>query len=144
MKCSILDIRQGSEYALISECTRIINIPGFWICHGYTRFWIKYLMIGVWHYDEQALDSEYVRVLNMLELHMVLNKIPRNRYWQGSEYVSSSEYASATKGSVENDPLYMFGRVLRIRRVINMLGLEYTRVEYKDSRYFECLEFWIC
>ena len=34
--------------------------------------------------------------------------------WQGSEYVLSSEYASATQGSVENDLSYMFGRVLRI------------------------------
>ena len=31
-------------------------------------------MIGVWHYDE------YARVLNMVELHMVLSNIPQNRY----------------------------------------------------------------
>ena len=36
-------------------------------------------MIGVWHYDEYALEYEYVTVINMLELHMVQNKIPHNR-----------------------------------------------------------------
>ena len=72
-------------------------------------------------------------------------------------YVSSSEYAIVTQGSVENDPSYVFDRVLSISRVLIMLGFEYTRVVnmtwlhrvlcklyFKDSRYFECLEFWIC
>ena len=121
IKCSILDIRQGSEYALISEYTRVVNILGFWICQGYTRFWIKYFMIDVWQYYEYALDSEYARVLNMLGSHMVLNKISHNRYltwfwiclefwicqcytgfcrkrpiihvWQSFEYSSGSQYA---------------------------------------------------
>ena len=30
-----------------------------------------------------ALDSEYARVLNMLGLHMVLNKVLHNRYLPG-------------------------------------------------------------
>ena len=45
-------------------------------------------MIEVWQYYEYNLESEYVRFLNMLGLHMVLNNI--------SEYLSSSEYASVT------------------------------------------------
>ena len=35
------------------------------------------------HYDEYASGSEYVRVLNMLELPMVVNKISHNRYLAG-------------------------------------------------------------
>ena len=81
-------------------------------------------MISVWHYDEHALDSEYARVLNILEFTWFWIKFPIIDILQDSEYVSSSEYASATQGSVENDPLYMFDRVLRIPRIINILGLE--------------------
>ena len=33
-----------------------------------------------------------------------------------------------TQGSVENRLSYMFNRLLRIPQIINMLGLEYTRV----------------
>ena len=118
-----LRYRQGSQCALISEYTRVVNILGFWICQGYTRFWIKLFMIDVWQYCEYNLDSEYVRVFNMLELHMVLNKILHNRYltefwiclelwicqcytgscrkrpiahvWQSFEYSSGSHYARA-------------------------------------------------
>ena len=51
--------------------------------------------------------------------------------------------------SVENGPSYMFDRVLSILRILNMLGLEYTRavnmprllrvpckLYFKDSRLF--------
>ena len=51
LKCSIIDICQGSEFASGSkyprdlnnqdseyisgsECVRVLDIPGFWICHG--------------------------------------------------------------------------------------------------------------
>ena len=37
-------------------------------------------------------DSGDARVLNMLEPHMILNKILHD-IWQGLEYASSSEYA---------------------------------------------------
>ena len=56
--------------------------------------------------------------------------------------------------SVENGPSYMFDRVLSILSVLIMLGLEDTRavnmpmlhmvlckLHFKDSWYFECLEF---
>ena len=74
--------------------------------------------------------------------------------WHGSDYASSSEYASVVQGSAENAPSYMFDRVLRIPWVLNMLGLECTQVVnmamvhrvlcklyFKDSQYPECLEF---
>ena len=51
-------------------------------------------MIGAWQYYEYALGSEYARVLNMLGLHMALNKFSTIDIWQGSEYASSSEYTS--------------------------------------------------
>ena len=79
----VWDIRQGSEYALISEYTRVLNILGFWICQGYTRFWIKYFVIDVWQYSEYALDSEYATVLNMLGSHKVVNKIFHHKYLTG-------------------------------------------------------------
>ena len=44
---------------------------------------MKYFMMDVWQYYEYALDSEYARVLNMLGLHMILNKILDNRYLSG-------------------------------------------------------------
>ena len=44
---------------------------GYWICQGYTWFWIKF-------------SIKYI--------------------WLGSEYASSSEYASVTQDSVENGP----------------------------------------
>ena len=100
----------------------------FWTTQCYTRFWIKHFMIDVWHYDEYALDSEYARVLNMLSYTWFWIKLHIIDIWQGFKYVWSSEYASAAQGSLENDPSYMFDRVLRIPRIINMLGLEFTRV----------------
>ena len=39
-KRSIVDVSQDSEYASGSECASLLNIPGFWICEGYTEFWI--------------------------------------------------------------------------------------------------------
>ena len=123
IKCSILDVRQGSKYALFSEYTRVLNILGFWVRQGYTRFWIKYFVIDVWQYSEYALDSEYAAALNMLGLHKVVNKIFHHRYltgfwiclkfwkyqcytgfcreqlvihvWQVSQYSLSSQYARA-------------------------------------------------
>ena len=65
-----------------------------------------------------------------------------------------SENNSVTQGSVENNPSYMSGRFLSILWALNLPGLEYTRVAnmpslhmvleklyFKDSHYFECLEF---
>ena len=83
IKCSILDIRQDSEYALSSEYTRVLNILGFWICQGYTRFRVKYFVIDVWQYSEYALDSEYAMVLSILGSHKAVNKIFHYKYLTG-------------------------------------------------------------
>ena len=80
-------------------------------------------MIDVWQYSEYALDFEYDMVLKVLGLHKVLSKI----FHQGSEYASSSEYTSVTRGSVENSPSYMFDRFLSIPWALILLGLEYAR-----------------
>ena len=133
-----------------SEYTTVVNILGFWVCQGYTRFRIKYFMIDIWRYYEYVLYSEYARVLNMLRLLMVLNKFSIIDIWHGSEY------ASTIQGSVQNGPSYRFDRAFSIPRGINMLGHEYTRavnmtrlhrvlckLYFKDSRYFESFEFWV-
>ena len=91
--------------------------------------------------------SRYAKVLDIL---MALNKFSLIDIWHGSEY------ASVIEGSVQIGPSYMFDRALDIPRVINRLGHEYARVVnmirlhrvlcklyFKDSRYFECLDFWI-
>ena len=52
---------------------------------------MTYFMIDVLENCEYALDSEYARVLNMLGLHKMLNKILYYRISQGSEYTLSSE-----------------------------------------------------
>ena len=77
----------------------------------------------VWKYSEYNLRSDYARVLNMLGLKLVVNKILHHRYligfwiclefwirqfylgfckkqlithvWQGSEYSSGADYARA-------------------------------------------------
>ena len=134
----------------------ILNILGFWICQGYTRFLIKYFVMDVCQYSEYPLDSEYAMVLNMLESHKWI-KFSMINIWQGSEYTSSSENTNVTQAFVESSPSYMLGRFLSIPWALNLPGLEYTRVlsmprlhmvlrklYFKDSQYFECLEFWIC
>ena len=69
-------IYQGSEYAFGFECTRILNIPEFLICQGYTGFricrinswicaWICLIMFGyVW------------KCLNMLEHAWICLSLP--------------------------------------------------------------------
>ena len=111
-------------------------------------------MIDVWQYSKYALDSEYATVLNMLWSHKVVIKFSIINICQGSEYVSSSENTSVTQGSVENSLSYLFDRFLIIHWALNLPGLEYARIVnmprlhmvqrklyFKDSQYFECLEF---
>ena len=69
-------------------------------------------MIYVWQYYEYDLDCEYSRVLYMLGLHMLLNKISLINVCQGSEYASNFESASVAQGFVH------------IPRILSMLGLE--------------------
>ena len=71
------NIWDGSKYASIQD------ILGFWICQGYIWFSIKRFIIDILKYSEYALGSEYARVLNMVGLHIVLNKILHYRYLTG-------------------------------------------------------------
>ena len=81
---------------------------------------------------------------------MILNKILYHVYLTGFLICLSTEYASV---SVENNPSYIFGRVLNISQVLNMLKL-HTRVVnmarlhrvlcklcFKNLQHFEFLEF---
>ena len=78
-------------------------------------------------------------------------KFPKIDIWLGSEYVSSSKYASFTQGSVENAPSYMFDRVLSIPQCARASVVNFARLRrvlfklcFKGLWYLECLEFWIC
>ena len=46
--------------------------------------------------------------------------------WQGLEYVSSSEYANVTQGSIENGPSYSSGS--QCTRTLIYIGCEYVKV----------------
>ena len=76
-------VKQHWGWVKKSAAYKKMRVLGFWIFQGYTRFWIKYFMIDVRQYYEYALDSKYTRGLNILGLHMVLNKVLRNRYLTG-------------------------------------------------------------
>ena len=137
---------------------RVVNILLFWICQGYTRFSIKYFMIAVWQYCEYALDSEYARVLNMLGLYMVPNKILHNIYlpgfWMCLEFWTCQCYL----GFCRKRPIihvwqsFDYSSGSQYARAWVCMGCKYAKVTlgfvfklyFKDSRYLECLEFWIC
>ena len=70
-----------------------------------TLWWTS---LGFWTWR----GSEYARVTN---------KISHDK--QGSDYVSSYEYAGLIQDSAENGPPPMFDRVLRILQIINIQGL---------------------
>ena len=97
--------KQNSEYASsfsmlnFSEYGKVLNKAGFSKCKRYTAYWICQNM--PWYCYEYTLSSKYARILNMQDLHQVLNMsqygwttrdmpeyiwIFNNR--QGSEYVS--------------------------------------------------------
>ena len=118
----VLHVRYSPGFwcALIPEYTRVVNILGFWICQVYTRLWIKYLMVGF----DIMLNMPWVLnmpgfLINMPEFRI---KFPITDTWQGSEYVSSSEYASVPQCSIEIGSSCMFDRVLRIW-IIDMLWI---------------------
>ena len=112
--CFDFRIYQSSEYSK------------FWICQGYTRFWIKYFLIEVWQYSEYALDSEYVKVLNPL-LHKAASKIFNHNYltgfWICLEFWIYHFYTRFCR----KQPGYTFDRFLSILWALNMLGFEYMQ-----------------
>ena len=147
----MIDIRQGSEYALISKYTRVLNILGFWICQGYTRFWIKYFVIDVWQY------SEYATVLNMLGSHKVVNKIFHHKYLTGFWICLQFWKYQCYTGFCRKQPVIHVWQVSEysldsksyrawIYMVVNMprLHMVLHKLYFKDSSYFESLEFWMC
>ena len=104
------------------------KIPEFWICQGYTRFWIRNFLIDVLQYSEYVLDSEYATVLNLLGLHKAVNKIFYQRCLTGFWICFEFWIYSVTQDRLENSPPYMFGRFLIISWALNMLGPEYARI----------------
>ena len=102
-------------------------------------------MIDIWQYYKHILDSEYVRVLNMLGFWI---KFFIMEISEGSEYASSSEYASVKKDSLENCPTYSSGS--QYARAWIYIGHGYVKVHrilcklILKSRRILWLEFWIC
>ena len=125
-------------------------LTGFWICFNFRIYqsWeyirvLKYARVTQgfewhisWQHSEYALDSEYARVLNMLGLHKILNKILHHRHfielwicfklWICQYYTGlcrkrqqESKYAVSYKGFWIK---YIFDRVLNIPRFQNMSG----------------------
>ena len=78
-------------------------------------------------------------VLNILRLHNVVNKFSIIDIWQGAEYASRSEYTSVTPDFEKNILSYTFVRFLSIPWVLNMLGLEYTRVVNMPRSCVNCI-----
>ena len=123
--CFDFRIYQSSEYSK------------FWICQGYTRFWIKYFLIEAWQYSEYGLDSEYVKVLNPLMLLKAVSKIFNHSYLTGFWIC------------LEFWIYHCYTRFCRKQPGLNICkGREYAKVlcklYFKDSQYFECFEFWTC
>ena len=130
---------------------------GFWICQGYTRFWIKYFVIDVWQYSEYALDSEYATVLNMLGSHKVVNKIFHHKYLTGFWICLEFWKYQCYTGFFRKQPVIHvwqvseYSLVSQSARAWIYQGREYAKVTmvlrklyFKDSEYFEFLEFSIC
>ena len=75
----------------VLDIPQVLNIPGFSICQGYTRFLKKCCTKDAWQDFEHSWGSEYDTVLNMSGLHEVLAKALRyTDIWKGPEYASSS------------------------------------------------------
>ena len=151
----ILDIQQGSEYALISEYTiseytRVLIMSGlhkvlnkifrdrclavFWICLG---FWICH-------------GSKYARVAK------VVNKTFDHRYWAGFWICLEFWIYQCYTGFNWKQPVIHVWQVSDSPWALSMLGLKWTsianmpnlhmvlcKVYFKDSQYW-IHEFWIC
>ena len=63
--------KQDSKYASGPKYAKILNMAGFSVCDRYTAFWICQNMPD--QSSEYILGSKCGRVLNMHELHRVLN-----------------------------------------------------------------------
>ena len=133
---------------------------GFWICFDFRIYQIwEYIRVlkcarvtqgfewdVSWQHSENGLDPEYARVLNMLGLHKILNKILHHRYFKGvwicfelwicrcyiglyRKRQQKSKYDKVTKGSEWNALLhrtYLTGFWIyhgsKYVRILNILG----------------------
>ena len=114
-------------------------------------------MIDVWQYSEYALDSEYATTLNILGSHKVVNKIFHHKYltgfWICLEFWKYQCYTVFCKKQPVIHVWQVFEYSLGsqsyrawIYMVVNMSRLHIVlhQLYFKDSHYFQCLEFWIC
>ena len=124
-----------------SEYTRFLNMSGL------QKFWIKYYV----------LDSEYATVLNMLRSHKVVNKFFHHKHLTGFWICLQFWKYQCYTGFCRKQPVIHVWKVSEyslgpqtyrawIYIVVNMprLYMVLHKLCFKDSHYFECLEFWIC
>ena len=95
--------KQDSEYAWNPKYAKILSMAGFSICEHYAVFWICQNM--PWQSSEYILVSKYARILNMQELHRVLNMqqsgwIWLNKMWNMLGRHPHSTYAQRGRGGV--------------------------------------------
>ena len=108
----------------------------------------KYFLIDVWQ------NSEYAAVLNILGLHKVVSKIFHHRYLAGVWIFLEFWIYQCYTGFCRKQPViqvwqvneYTLGSLQAVTWIYK--GCEYPKVlwklYFKDSYYFECLEFWMC
>ena len=124
-----------------SEYTRFLNMSGL------QKFWIKYYV----------LDSEYATVLNMLRSHKVVNKFFHHKHLTGFWICLQFWKYQCYTGFCRKQPVIHVCQVSeyslssQYSKAWIYKGREYAKVThvsvwmyFKDSQYFECLEFWIC
>ena len=74
-----IDAWQGSDYSI----PQVLQIPGFQICEGYTRFLKKCCIIDAWQDSKYSSGSKHGTVLNVPGLRKVLKKTLHYRYLIG-------------------------------------------------------------
>ena len=146
-------------------------LAGFWICFDFRIYqsseYTWFLNMSGLHkvsnkiFRDRFMDSwqysEYATVLNMLGSHKVVNKIFHDKhltgFWICLQFWKYQCYAGfcrkqpviyvwqASEYSLGSQPCRVW-----IYMVVNMprLHMVLHKLYFKDSYYFECLEFWIC
>ena len=78
-------------------------------------------MINVRQYYEYTLDSESVRVFNMLELRSII------LVWQSFEYSSGSQYTCQELSIYQGYLGFCVNCILKIHGILNVLNSEYAK-----------------
>ena len=100
----------------VSEYSKIPNIPGFFICKCYTRFWTCLNMA------KKFLNKQFWYFHRVLNVRPVLN-MPELRIWQTCEYVRVTqvgEYAWIMLNMLEYACIYPNKQSSECAKILNM------------------------